>query len=650
MKHIGYLALFVLLTPAASFAADGLPSGWTFHGYDNYQPQAHAETTVGGGIPAIRLSDARGVSGTLVIADERTRCTSGDLVVLTLEAKGKGRMNAGVHCFDEKGAWNPPTNGVSGGSAELGSAWKEHRFHLAPGDGRRPLAQIRTVVGCTKGSEIEFRNVRVRTVARQPLPRIVPTETFDAAKAGWKLVFADEFDAPAGAPFDPEKWEVAVWRKHGECVEHDGKGNLKVKCELDPETGKLYSTSLWTKPGWVYGCYEARLRFTHREGWWSSFWMYGWNNRNPFEDGSEIDIYEDAGTRRPGGDDPVALDHTLHMYNQGRLKSASFKSKAEGGVDRFHTIACKWTPFEISVYVDGRRTATFDAFRNGAVKAPLHALLTGCIMKKGVKDVEAAKQMFPESMIVDYVRIYAYPGDGAPQVRWHGGGRQFVRKEGETMPFDFRVKADRPIRAAYLFDSGYCVATCTEAPWRFELPFSRAHYETTAYAVPGVQCAAPDWVNTLHSFNIFVEDADGRIGVTEFPRRHMVEDGVRNLPGPKDVQRIPGSVKLSDAANGEAKGLRTGEPVAVEAEVESDGRYSASLRYGAIHDDAHRLQVVVDGKLLGEFRCVPDPAGDSAARQDTAKIEFNLTGGRHRILFVPIGSIVGGPVSVTRIN
>src|SRR5437016_9371399 len=99
--------------------------------------------------------------------------------------------------------------------------------------------------------------------------------------SGWKLVWSDEFNDPAGTPPDPTKWnydlggggwgngEAEVYTSSPANVFQDGKGNLVIRAIRDA-FGKYTSTRLQTSsPGasthtadlsWQHGRITARIK------------------------------------------------------------------------------------------------------------------------------------------------------------------------------------------------------------------------------------------------------------------------------------------------------------------------------------------------------------------------------------------------------
>ena len=448
-----------------------------------------------------------------------------------------------------------------------------------------------------------------RAVARRPdLPAVVtPEPTFDPSAKGWKKVFEDEFEGPAGARFDESKWYVPFWRKDNGCAQLDGKGHLDIRCEFVPGGTNLQSIALWSVPSWRYGFFEARVRFTRNNGWWAAFWLYGSSNRVANEDGGEIDIFEDYHTRRkrePGKSAPIALDHNLHMSYRKDLKSYNRNSFTPGPIEEFHTIGCKWTPFEISLYMDGRLmsnevtgadspTVTFDGFRTATAADP-----------------------------------------------------HVVRTDGEELVLDVSVTGGAKIEEAYLFDAGSYLMRRTNPPWRFRFPFSKERYRDTRYAVPGRQGVQPDWDRMLHSFSVYVRDAAGRIGVTDEPVRYLSSVAVDEAAGAKEVQTVPGKLLFGQDKTGYVRHALTGDVRTCEVDVARDGDFVGRFDYCSGNDFPNKVIVLADGRQVATALAPGAPGRDWDCRLTTDPVTFRLAAGRHKIAFVVIGYLHLGGFSV----
>ena len=490
--------------------------------------------------------------------------------------------------------------------------------------------------------------------------------TFDPKAAGWKLVFEDEFEGPAGATYDHDKWYFPCWRTHEDFLTLDGQGHLALKCDYEKGTTNLVSTGLWSKRSWRYGYFEARLKFTRNNGWWSAFWLYGQSNRNALECGSEIDIFEDYYTRYTSMNGPglgVPLDHNLHVsYGHKGLKSYNCKSYVPGSIDEFHTIGCKWTPFEISIYADGKLlkttsketaypTVSFDAFNHNAFRAPLHVVLSGCIFKSwGPRDTTGFT--FPENFLVDSVRVWEYPQDGEPQVSWKQRPKGGILRDGTVLTFDVDVKG--PVKTAYLFDNGACISYRTEAPWTFTVPFSKTYYEKTRFMKPGRQKKVPEWDETMHSYDVFVQDAEGRVSATDDRVRILPKPEGKSSPRDGQPQTVPGTIvpsRYDDGGRGVAycsEGakplvdrkmvyqIHTGEWLSYTVDVAADGDYAATLSYTQCSSIFGHVDIIVDGTTLATVDCPPIPANVKGP-VPAKSVKLPLTKGRHVLTLLPAG-------------
>ena len=381
-----------------------------------------------------------------------------------------------------------------------------------------------------------------------PAAFVKPEKEFDPAKAGWKKVFEDDFE---GTQLDMEKWWFAPWAKNPEKkVALDGEGHLAIKCDFIPGTTNLTSGGIWSARAFSYGFAEAKVKFTKNNGWWAAFWLYGRSNTNPGVDGSEIDIFEDYYTRaaKPGAPNRPILDHNLHISVGKALQSWQYRSELPGTLDDWYVIGCKWTPFEISYYVNGKLMKShanhspydgvvFDARNHAAMNAPLHILFSGCIMRGwGRRDTTGCT--FPEFFKIDYVRYWEYPQDdpALPRIAWKDSaeGDRVMVPPGGKVTFEATVSSapatKAPIKEALLFDCGHPVAVRTAPPWKFEIPFTEEYYRTTRYMAPGRSGKSPPWDTIAHAFRLYVRDAEGRIASADGVRWRIPLAAGKGLP------------------------------------------------------------------------------------------------------------------------
>ncbi len=279
-----------------------------------------------------------------------------------------------------------------------------------------------------------------------------------SAAPTWELVWSDEFN---GTTIDTSKWgyEKNCW----------GGGNNEQQCYTDrpvnsfvadgaltilaqredftgsdspegesPTTKTLPYTSarLRTKniKEWTFGRFEIRAKLPAGQGTWPAIWMLPTNSPyGTWASSGEIDIMEAVNLKVvTNGSAPEAHVHgTLHF---GRNWPGNVNSGADyllpnnaNPADDFHTYAVEWEEGEIRWYVDDVHFATQreagwygqyvqdGVLKDAPVGAPFdrfskfHLLLNlavggnwaGNVNNKGVDE-----SVFPQKMLVDFVRVY----------------------------------------------------------------------------------------------------------------------------------------------------------------------------------------------------------------------------------------------------
>ena len=524
-----------------------------------------------------------------------------------------------------------------------------------------------------------------RVAKAEPPWKADPDRTFDPVAAGWPLVFSDEFD---GVAIDTEKWDVQGGEECRECAALSGDGRLLIRADWRKgSTNELRTASLWSARKFLYGYFEARVRFTKESGWWAAFWLCSHGIGNPFLDGFEIDIFEDYYTRirRPGdGEHPKTLDHNLHVMGAGTMKSRNYNSTLPGSLDDFYVIGCKWTPFEVTLYLNGRAvaskaehspydTVTFDAFRHGACNVPLHAIVSGQIMNEGWPCHDPAGFRIPETYEIDYVRIYGLP-DAAPEMRPQVSATtsfdgRLAMPSGETLVLKADVEPAKgtgaPIRAVHLFDDGYHLATCSRPPYEFKVPFTEEWYAKTSWAKPGRSGIVPTFPGGLHAFSLFAEDERGAVSSTR-ARLLLVRPDKESRPYGGRAQQVPGRIAAgrydeggqgvgyydTTAWNASPHGWRqeegvdgdehtignvcTGEWMRYTVDVSESGEYRLTFTYGTPDKGNHAVIIACDDDIVGRLALRPHEYADwrSTTKAETT---VRLPAGRHALTLLLFG-------------
>ena len=249
----------------------------------------------------------------------------------------------------------------------------------------------------------------------------------------------DEFD---GAAVDTSKWNVL--NGTGNATKYDWSvpyaaqatttgGVLRLRAERmspsivtsDGKTRSWKSAHLTTVNKFVqrYGRWEIRCRLpgTHGDsaGLWPSFWLR--DNSGP----GEVDIFEAWGTPsiKPA-DDKYLIENATMTIHQDTMVAGGVLTKFQWLPTQttatplrlsadFHTFVCEWTPEGFKFYLDGalkgtRTVAAYPWLQSsfpGAANIRLHYAVG-----QNYYGEPTAATKSPADYLIDYVRVYAYPG------------------------------------------------------------------------------------------------------------------------------------------------------------------------------------------------------------------------------------------------
>ncbi len=158
----------------------------------------------------------------------------------------------------------------------------------------------------------------------------------------------------------------------------------------------------------AYGRFEARIKVPAGQGLWPAFWMLGDDiDMVGWPQCGEIDIMENIGK------EPGTVHGSLHGpgYSGGNPLTASFV--LPGGAnfaDDFHVFAIEWEPNVVRFYVDTtlyetRTSADVPAGDTWVFDHPFFVLLNVAVGGGWPGDPDGTT-VFPQTMLVDYVRVY----------------------------------------------------------------------------------------------------------------------------------------------------------------------------------------------------------------------------------------------------
>ncbi len=244
------------------------------------------------------------------------------------------------------------------------------------------------------------------------------------------LVWSDEFDQN-GAP-NPQNWNFDIGDGSAEGL--PGWGNNELQYYTDrPENVKVENgvlvitarqesiqgsnfTSARIKTKGLFekqfGRFEARIKLPSGKGYWPAFWLLGENSDGAiWPQVGEIDIMENV------GDEPTTIFGTAHGpgFSGAASVSKEFTLQNSRVDSEFHIFGIEWSPNRINYYIDDKLYQSLTpvdieeetngegvwVFNDRAFYIILNVAVGG-----NLPGNPNAETVFPQSMIVDYVRVY----------------------------------------------------------------------------------------------------------------------------------------------------------------------------------------------------------------------------------------------------
>jgi len=244
-----------------------------------------------------------------------------------------------------------------------------------------------------------------------------------APAQNWTLVWSDEFTQPNGSAPDSTKWgydvggtgwgnnELEYYTSRTNNARIEG-GQLVIEARKERYRGKNYTSARLLTKGkwsWTYGRIEARIKIPRGQGLWPALWMLGANADSVgWPTCGEIDIMENI------GHEPGTVHGTLHGpgYSGSGGIGGSFASPGGAAfADDFHVFAVQWETSRIRWFVDNQpyfsvTPTNLPAGTHWVFDAPQFLLLNVAVGGSW-PGKPGGTTIFPQRMLVDYVRIYA---------------------------------------------------------------------------------------------------------------------------------------------------------------------------------------------------------------------------------------------------
>lgn len=233
------------------------------------------------------------------------------------------------------------------------------------------------------------------------------------------LVMSDEFD---GTTLNSSMWmydigtgnngwgnqELQYYTDRSENVKLEN-GMLKITAKKENfngsgyTSGKILTKGLFQK---TYGRFEARIKLPWGQGIWPAFWLLGddTNGTVIWPKIGEIDIMEYR------GQEPTKVLGTVHGpgYSAGESISKSYILDNDRFDTGFHVFGIEWRENEINFYIDDvlyNQITPKDVPGEWVFNHEFYIIINLAVGGSFVGSPNA-ETVFPQTMEVDYVRIY----------------------------------------------------------------------------------------------------------------------------------------------------------------------------------------------------------------------------------------------------
>lgn len=247
----------------------------------------------------------------------------------------------------------------------------------------------------------------------------------DASETDWKLVWNDEFNYQ-GQP-EESKWnydigngcptlcgwgnnELQTYTRSSDNVRvEDGKLLIIARREKENENKKYTSARIKTrlKGDWTYGLIEISAKIPFGKGTWPAIWMLptDWKYGDWPKSG-EIDIMEHVGY------DPGNVHGTVHTeaFNHLLGTQQGDSIPVEDANKEFHKYSIRWDEDQIDFMVDDQVYNTFKNNGQGPsawpFDEPFHLIMNIAVGGNWGGKYGVDPEVFPQTMEIDYVRVY----------------------------------------------------------------------------------------------------------------------------------------------------------------------------------------------------------------------------------------------------
>jgi beta-glucanase (GH16 family) len=234
----------------------------------------------------------------------------------------------------------------------------------------------------------------------------------------YQLVWADEFNT--GNSPDTSKWvyetggngwgnnELEYYTARPENASISN-GNLVIEARKESYNGRNYTSARLITRGkgqWTYGKFEIRAKIPRGRGTWPAIWLLSANNPLKWPDDGELDIMEEVGHA------PNMIHGTAHnkLYNGGNGKQKGDSKFIPDAQDSFHVYSLEWTNTQVTWLIDNTVFYSYYDPSLGIDGWPYNKdffmILNVAVGGNWGGALGVDDSVFPQSMLVDYVRVY----------------------------------------------------------------------------------------------------------------------------------------------------------------------------------------------------------------------------------------------------
>lgn len=284
-------------------------------------------------------------------------------------------------------------------------------------------------------------NVHFEASVGQPILSALLVRGKQRRAKTWELVWSDEFDIDG--PVDAAKWNFDEWPARVVNDEDQAytarlknvrvaDGHLVIEAHKEQygdaqyTSGRIHSRG---KGDFLYGRFEVRTRLPVGQGTWAANWMLpsdpltyatncesdkdwqGSEECDAWPNSGEIDILEHVGYQAGH------IHGTVHnkAYYFANWEQRKGRILLDDVVEKFHVYALEWSPKRIDIFVDDALYFTYvnegTGWREWPYDHPYHLILNLAIGGAwGRSGGPIDDSLFPQQMLVDYVRVYRQTG------------------------------------------------------------------------------------------------------------------------------------------------------------------------------------------------------------------------------------------------